>query len=359
MKKLAATSQSLKEVLGDPEQLSYYPESKRKSRLRIWMDHLGWMIRHREINHFYYFYGCDRQDGPPLSEFVCKKEFIRRRDRLNAEGRIGGRIVNYNCLLQDKFLFSQYLKSLGFSTPEVIALADRKTVCLLSPRRRISWEEFIEQQQGRWFIKEIIGERGECVFHLEIEDGKILLGRAPVSVTELKKRIGEQNILQVPVTQHELLNRMNPDSVNTMRLITIRSGSRVEPLSAMLRLGVKGHACDNLASGGIAVGIDPATATLSAKGIYKPGFGKWALRHPDTGFVFKGVRLPFFREAVDSACRLHSFFYGTHSIGWDIAFGPDGPVFLEGNNSWEIPTLQVFDRDLVRKFNQSLAQAQD
>jgi len=356
MKRIALTSQSLLGVFGDPGLLSYYPESARKGRLRIALEHLWWMIRYREINHFYYFYGCDRTDGPSIKDYACKKDFVRLRDSLNACGCVGSRIVNYNCLLQDKFLFSQYLKSLGFATPRVCGLADRRHIVRPGSRRIIAWEDFVATTQGRWFIKDVIGERGEHVFSLDISGGRVRLGGQPVTVEELKSRIGCKNILQERIVQHELLNRMNPCSVNTVRLVTARAGQRIEPLSAMLRLGVRGSACDNLASGGMAVGVDPATGALSERGIFKPGFGKWASCHPDTKFVFRGARLPFFEEAVASACRLHMFFYGTHSIGWDIAFGEHGPLFLEGNNSWEIPTLQVFDKDLIRKFYRTLEQ---
>ncbi|MCE5187075.1 MAG: hypothetical protein LLF76_13210 [Planctomycetaceae bacterium] len=342
------------QIFEDPTARSYYPEAPRKSRLRIWLEHLWWMLRHGEIHYFYYFYGCDRKDGPPVGQFAGKKEFVRLRDRLNAAGQVGGRVINYNCLLQDKFLFSQYLKSLGFATPPVYALADRSSVCRTSPRRTFTWEEFVRYENGTWFIKDVIGERGEHVFRLELKDGSIRLGQKAVSLDELKAGIGEKNILQEPVTQHELLNAINPSCVNTIRLVTARSQRGIEALSAMLRLGVGQNVCDNLALGGIAVGVNLATGELCERGIYKPGFGKWALRHPDSGFAFKGARLPFFAEAVEKARRLHDFFYGTHSIGWDIAFGADGPVFLEGNNSWEIPTLQVFDRDLIAKFKKTL-----
>jgi len=89
-------------------------------------------------------------------------------------------------------------------------------------------------------------------------------------------------------------------------------------------------------------------------GAHKSGFGKRTDRHPDTGFVFKGALLPHFKELVKQACQLHQYFYGTHSVGWDVAITADGPTFLEGNNSWEIPTLQVFDDQLILRYHESL-----
>ena len=342
------------EVLGDPDALTYYPESERKSRLRICWDNLRWMLKYREINHFYYLYGCDRLEGPDPFSYVCKKSFIRRRDAINAKGQVGGMVVNYNSLLQDKFVFSQYLTSLGFPTPQVYGIADKKAVQWIHPMGKISWEDFTQQHTGTFFIKDILGERAEHVFLLELQPGSIILGGQQITLSELKQKIGLKNILQERICQHDFLNQINPHSVNTVRIVTVRSGNEFQPLSAMLRLGVKNTICDNLASGGVAVGVAVETGQLTSWGIFKPGFGKRVARHPDTNFLFEGAKVPYFREAVEMTCSLHRYFYGTHSIGWDVAITPSGPVFLEGNNSWEIPTLQVFDKGLIQRYNQSL-----
>lgn len=176
----------------------------------------------------------------------------------------------------------------------------------------------------------------------------------PVSVAELRQKISPKNILQERICQHPELNAMNPHSVNTVRIVTVRAGNEVWPLSAMLRVGVGSNSCDNLASGGIAVGIKMESGELFSWGVHKPGFGKRVERHPETNFVFKGAVLPYFKDIVSQSCMLHQYFYGTHSIGWDIAITDCGPTFLEGNNSWEIPTLQVFDNQLISRFQQSL-----
>ena len=347
---------SLGEVWGNPDTLTYYPQSRRKSRLHICWDNLRWMLKHREINHFYYFYGCDRLEGPNPFDYVSKKKFIRRRDGINAKGRIGDKTVNYNCLLQDKFIFSQYLTSLNFPTPHVYGVTDKKTVHWIHPMKIFSWEDFTQQHTGSFFIKDILGERAERVFLLELQPGSLMLGGRQITLSGLKKKIGLKNILQERIYQHEFLYKINPHSVNTVRIVTVRSGDQFQPLSAMLRLGVKNTACDNLATGGVAVGLKIGTGQLLPQGIFKPGFGKWAVRHPETGFLFEGAKVPYFKEAVEMACSLHRYFYGIHSIGWDVAITPSGPVFLEGNNSWEIPTLQVFDKGLIQRYNHSLEQ---
>ncbi|MBD3179261.1 MAG: hypothetical protein GF417_06510, partial [Candidatus Latescibacteria bacterium] len=74
--------------------------------------------------------------------------------------------------------------------------------------------------------------------------------------------------------------------------------------------------------------------------IYKPGFGGSCTEHPDTGVVFADFRIPFLMDALDMVRQLHSFFYGVKSIGWDVAIAENGPVFIEGNDNWEMNCFQ-------------------
>lgn len=39
-------------------------------------------------------------------------------------------------------------------------------------------------------------------------------------------------------------------------------------------------------------------------------------------------------EAADLCVRLHDDLPGLHSVGWDVAFTPDGPIVIEGNDNW-------------------------
>ena len=72
-------------------------------------------------------------------------------------------------------------------------------------------------------------------------------------------------------------------------------------------------------------------------------------QHPDNGLVFEGFEIPFFKEAVEMAKDLHSKLYRIHSIGWDIAITPDGPVFIEGNSLWEISLIQTANGGLKKQ----------
>ena len=63
--------------------------------------------------------------------------------------------------------------------------------------------------------------------------------------------------------------------------------------------------------------------------------GKTFKKHPETGFILDGFKIPYYNEA----CRLiekANKSIPERIVGWDIAIAVNGPVLIEGNdnNSW-------------------------
>lgn len=140
-------------------------------------------------------------------------------------------------------------------------------------------------------------------------------------------------------------------SINTIRLVTIKDPTTKEPkpFAAVLRLGVNGNVVDNWAMGGLIVEIND-DATLAEHAFYKPGKGTKTTIHPDTKIQFKGFKIPFYKECVDTCLLFHKKL-GIHSIGWDVAITENGPVIIEGNDNWELSLMQVACGPLKSKFN--------
>ena len=62
--------------------------------------------------------------------------------------------------------------------------------------------------------------------------------------------------------------------------------------------------------------------------------------HPDTNVVFAGFKIPHYQEALKTACLAHEKLYRIRSVGWDIAITEDGCAIIEGNDNWELQTIQ-------------------
>jgi len=149
-------------------------------------------------------------------------------------------------------------------------------------------------------------------------------------------------LLQGYIPQHGFLNRINPHTINTLRIITfIDSQDNIQIQHAILRLGRQGGTADNWEKGGLSVAIDHVTGRLG-RGVFKPQYsGAWASEHPDTGICFEGLILPEWSSVLDTCRRAAALFSGTRTVGWDIALSTDGPVIIEGNSDWGVPSVQV------------------
>jgi hypothetical protein len=78
------------------------------------------------------------------------------------------------------------------------------------------------------------------------------------------------------------------------------------------------------------------------RGVFKPKYGgQWVTSHPDTGVVFSETTVPMWPEVLELCRRAARMFPGIRSIGWDLVVSPDGPIFLEGNDEWDMLMVQV------------------
>jgi hypothetical protein len=152
-------------------------------------------------------------------------------------------------------------------------------------------------------------------------------------------------LVQACLQQHEFLNRINPHTVNSIRVVTfITADDRVGVHMAALRLGRATGVADNWDRGGVSVAVDASTGVLG-QGLTKPRYGgQWTSVHPDTGERFEGQQLPEWSRVVDVCCRAAAALSGIRSVGWDVVLTPEGPVIVEGNATWCLALVQVHTR---------------
>ncbi len=327
---------------------TFYPEGPHKSRIQILVDLLWWLVRYQEVCRYYYYYGLDCADGRHAREYFADDEFRKIRDRLNAT-HAGmnprrdrtGRSAGGEILLRHKLVFGQYLKGLGVPSPEINACGFEGELFWFESGETTGLDELCKRHLDV-FIKDCQVDQGVRVFFLQCKDGVLKLEGEVIDPRQVlaRTKIESPYILQDRVVQHSQLSEIYAGSVNTVRLITVRSSNAPVPFKAVLRIGAGGSVRDNWSTGGMVVGIDLSSGTLMEYGFQSPEFGRRLTNHPDTNVKFRGRHVPFFEEAKKLACRLHRFIPGVHSVGWDIGITPDGPVFIEGNDEWGVQTIQ-------------------
>ena len=148
---------------------------------------------------------------------------------------------------------------------------------------------------------------------------------------ELYKYLKNKNLLLLEevVEQHDILNTLNPTSVNTIRLITLKHNDKVHFITAFLRIGNNNSFVDNTASGGMLTMIDLKRGVTLFPAVDK-NLREYN-KHPITNTKIKGIEIPYFDKAKDMIKELSSNIKEINYIAWDIAITNNGPVIIEGN----------------------------
>lgn len=327
---------------------SYYPEiGTRKKKAAIIIDQFKHFVKNHAVNNFYFLYGLDRNNFRNESDYVDNYRFIRRRNKLNLVNSPNSHIL----ILRDKFIFGIVASTLNISTPENIGINNKTNFYLIQDKRNTDFIEFLKYNNIDAFLKLINGECGKGIYHIKSLDKNIYVNNNLVQEQSILSELKDEFwILQKRITQHDELSRLYPQSINTIRLVTINNQGKINILPPLLRVGTNGNNIDNWAAGGLAVMIDTDNNCLGRYGFYKPSYGTKTTFHPNTKIEFKGYKIPFLQDAIAQAIKFHTFLPSIHSIGWDIAITSSGPCFIEGNDNWEISLMQVCSHGLQTEF---------
>jgi len=317
---------------------SYYPELPQKNKFRMALDQLGHIWKYGSIERYYFPYGLDIKGFRDKDDYLDDSWFLWKCAMLNTVLADH----DYTCILRDKELFATLLTEWDFETPHTVAT-------VRTPEEAASVTDMLYSRGGTYFCKPLDGQCGGGVFRL---DTAVETNRESVC----DKLSQDVYLVQTCVVQHPVMDRIYDKSVNTLRVLTVmdKETGKAVPVAGEVRFGAHGSVVDNLAAGGVAVGIDLETGQLSEFGICKKGGAKRTPAHPDSQVRFADVRIPFVQEAVNLAGRLHEKLSSIRLIGWDIAITSDGPVFIEGNDNPEISGLQTVNGGLKRVLHEIL-----
>jgi hypothetical protein len=135
------------------------------------------------------------------------------------------------------------------------------------------------------------------------------------------------------LVQHEVLSKLNPSSLNTLRIWALQhEPGAAKPLLVYLRIGRAHSIVDNQSSGGIVVPVDMHTGRLRAAMDGTVRRQVFPL-HPDHGAQIAGVQIPYFAESMALAANSVLAFPGIRFAGVDVAISPHGPRVIELNLS--------------------------
>ena len=151
--------------------------------------------------------------------------------------------------------------------------------------------------------------------------------RADVAAA-MKKLSSDYNIQGV-LKQHPALAALNPDSINTFRVLSLLWKGEVHILGALIRIGVKGVRVDNPASSNGVSCVLTEAGTLSKFAYDRDWYPHTQLPN---GMTCEGYAIPGYEAVLETVRRLHYKVPHSRVIGWDLTvLADETPVLIEAN----------------------------
>ena len=136
-------------------------------------------------------------------------------------------------------------------------------------------------------------------------------------------------VIQRPIKQHKDMSAFHPESVNTMRIVSLLTEDKVKVYAVSLKVGVGKERLDNGCHGGIYCGVRP-DGSLRDFGISDKG--EIIYKHPTLGYNFSGRKVPHLNKAIRLVKEAHSFMGHFRLVSWDVAIDDNNEaVLIEAN----------------------------
>lgn len=256
-------------------------------------------------------------------------QFMRRFEYAAISKRINPVCWRSDCVLADKALFYARCAERGLPHPQVFATVTARDMRIgeVPPAGCLAMKP--ADGEGGSGFRLIDWPGGDEVAFAAFLRGQTGLGRSTW-------------LVQARVRPHPALANISLSALPTARITTIRDeNGEPEIVTSVLRFPSIAEAIvDNIKAGGLMAPIDLRTGVLGAACRGKAA-GEVAT-HPVTGAAVAGLALPDWEAAKALVLRAHATVFPEYSmVGWDIAFTPDGPTFIEGNGK---PCIVVAQR---------------
>ena len=159
---------------------------------------------------------------------------------------------------------------------------------------------------------------------------KFLTNPTREELIEYFDKLEEENLIfQETIKQSKETAKLHPDSLNTIRIMTLIIDGKVKVLPwCAFRMGIGKSKVDNASFGGIYCKIEE-DGTLS--NFAYDALGNKFDKHPDGG-AFSKVKFDFMNKVKELVQKSAQRFPHFRLIGWDIAINEDDePIIIEAN----------------------------
>lgn len=147
-------------------------------------------------------------------------------------------------------------------------------------------------------------------------------------------------VLEELIDQADEMSAIHPQSINGVRVTTVRVGDEVHIYHPWFKIGRGGQFVTSAVYGTFDAGIDPNTGK-----VVTPGYNETCETfdiHPDTNIPIVGFQIPKWDEAVEFVTELAKILPNVRYTGWDIVLSKKGWCVMEGNFTGDF-MWQVFE----------------
>ncbi|MBP3626441.1 MAG: hypothetical protein J6J39_00165 [Clostridia bacterium] len=245
-------------------------------------------------------------------DFATRRQFIPTRERALYCERLNDK--KNQMIFDDKGktyeVFKEYFKR---DLTEVVGWNDNSTK---------SFEAFTDKHR-RFIIKPFNGGNGRGIQIIDADK----YDSFDKLCNYLKKEYPSGFVAEELIKQCKELAAVHPESVNTLRVFTVRFDDRIEFLPFSWRVGTGSACVDNGGSGGIFCALNNDGTVVSTS----DEKGRFYEIHPNTKHPLIGFTVPRFEEAKAFAKKLAQVVPSNRYCGWDLALTENGWIMQEGN----------------------------
>lgn len=288
-------------------------------------------------------YTIEYTDVEKMKSFVPQEAYYRFAAKATKDPR-------YNLLIDDKIVCHDVLSYYGIPVPErlfVYRNGEFRCGGILMTHEEVD-AKLANISEPRIFVKNFTGggasgisilhrvekqgaNEDGCFYEYQDESGLVMN-----SATIVEKFNDHSVIFEKQIVQHPDLAKFNPDTVNTIRVLTYKN----KIIAATIRFGGRGCVVDNISKGGLAVNVCVESGRLGDWGARMFDFER-CTEHPDTKETFTGRMIPMWTEAKAVVERCMRFMPYFGSVGYDIAISKEGPLVVEINTGAGIGLSQI------------------
>ncbi len=254
-------------------------------------------------------------------------------------------------IINNKLSTHLLLGSMDIPSPELLGLYWRHQVHRFPQEGRVPVQAYLEEMDDgeTLFFKVLAGAEGKNIYAVRrTGPGEWAINGTPHHLRAAAGVFLAQNrplIIERGLVQHPHQGALYPDSVNTLRILTmldVRNGGDPFIAAAVQRIGSRrSEPADNWTRGGLSAPVDLATGELGrATRLPDRDTKEWFDHHPDTGAPIRGEVVPYWQEVYDLVMHSAKVLSFMEYIGWDIVVTPSGPVVLEANINTGLNVMQ-------------------